>query len=152
MPAIPENVRMRVGPSIDSDARVLPCLRRDVQPKYVEVLCARAPHIGPPGAIVPPEHALRALRSCRSACSRVRLVLIADVARRGAGTGRKSNEQAGKQREHPDQTGKGDVRPPRSEPPFMRYAVQCSPPIAVRGRQRLSQDLPVAAGSRATLD
>src|SRR5207237_6199550 len=114
--------------------------------------CARATRIGPPGASVPPEHALRALRSCRSACSRVRLVLIADVARRGAGTGRKSNEQAGKQREHPDQTGKGDVRPPRSEPPFMRYAVQCSPPIAVRGRQRLSQDLPVAAGSRATLD
>jgi len=32
----------------------------------------------------------------------------------------------------------------------MRFNV--FPPIAVRGRQRLSQDLPVAAGSRATPD
>ena len=81
--AIPQHVGAAVGARIEQDARVLPGLRRQVEPEDVEIGADRVEEAGPPEAVVPPELALRLGAARRAARAGEGPVLVADVAQRG---------------------------------------------------------------------
>src|SRR5207248_9975071 len=77
----PEDIRIGVRAVVELGSGVDPALRPRCEAENVERAAAAAPHVRPPGTVVPPDGALRALRSggdararegwpCHSECRR----------------------------------------------------------------------------------
>src|SRR6266487_3607244 len=76
MRAVPENIGTRCAAIVELRTGIGPRLRRNVELVDVERRSSRAPHIGPPGPVIPPKLALWLRATWRLAGPCKRLVLV----------------------------------------------------------------------------